>query len=74
MAFDPLSSQGMVTALKVGAALGNIVARDMVAESDDDILAAVPKLYSQVWSKYTREKRYIYSKGRFEGDFWKSRS
>ncbi|KAF8556692.1 FAD/NAD(P)-binding domain-containing protein [Imleria badia] len=73
MAFDPLSSQGMITALQVGAALGNIVARDMVTKSEDDILAAVPKLYSQVWSKYTQEKRYIYSRGRFEGDFWKSR-
>lgn len=62
----------MITPLNVGAATGNIIARDMVAELDDDVLAAVP-LYSQVWSKHTKKKWYIYSKGRFDEYFWNSR-
>lgn len=68
----------MIRALKilaVGAALGNIIAQDIMTKStlDDDVLVVVLKIYSQVWSKYTKEKKSIYTNSRFNGNFWKSR-
>ena len=58
MAFDPLLSQGLITALKVGAAMGNVIARDMVTESDDDVFGRLSlRLFtSLVQSKIHKEK------------------
>ncbi|KAH7909828.1 hypothetical protein BJ138DRAFT_180221 [Hygrophoropsis aurantiaca] len=75
MAFDPLSSQGMITAMKMGCVIGDIIAKDILTVGPNDIPSAIiPQLYSQVWSKYIEGKTYFYnSEKRFDGDFWRIR-
>ncbi|KAG0695981.1 hypothetical protein DFH29DRAFT_953147 [Suillus ampliporus] len=74
MAFDPLSSQGMITAMRVGCAVGAAIAQDILAPGSKDLTAGIGEIYSQVWSKYVKEKRYFYGQGkRFDGEFWRVR-
>ncbi|KIJ65396.1 hypothetical protein HYDPIDRAFT_167104 [Hydnomerulius pinastri MD-312] len=74
MAFDPLSSQGMITALKMGCVVGNVIAKELITmEPTHNPMAIIPSIYSQVWSKYVGEKSYYYNQGRFDGDFWRAR-
>ncbi|KAL4062181.1 hypothetical protein V8B97DRAFT_1946866 [Scleroderma yunnanense] len=75
MAFDPLSSQGMITALKGGVVVGNAIAKSLLAtDPKDDPTCIIPHIYSQVWNKYLNEKEYFYGQeGRFEGEFWAKR-
>ncbi|KAG2133002.1 hypothetical protein DEU56DRAFT_811700 [Suillus clintonianus] len=74
MAFDPLSSQGMITAMRVGCAVGTAIAQEILAPGSKDLTSGIREIYSQVWSKYVKEKRYFYSQGkRFNGEFWRAR-
>ncbi|CCM05261.1 uncharacterized protein FIBRA_07471 [Fibroporia radiculosa] len=74
MAFDPLSSQGMITALKMGCFVGDVIARDLLAAGSDDPTSIFQKVYSQAWSKYDEEKQYFYAQEkRFDGEFWRAR-
>jgi 2-polyprenyl-6-methoxyphenol hydroxylase-like FAD-dependent oxidoreductase len=74
MAFDPLSSQGMITAMKTGCVVGGAIAQDILAPGSSDLTSGIRELYSQVWSKYVKEKQYFYSQGkRFDGEFWNVR-
>ncbi|KDQ52192.1 hypothetical protein JAAARDRAFT_139286, partial [Jaapia argillacea MUCL 33604] len=73
MAFDPLSSQGMITALKMGSLVGDVVAQDLHG-TELDVTSKITDVYSQVRSKYEKEKRYYYEQvTRFDGDFWRVR-
>ncbi|KDQ58313.1 hypothetical protein JAAARDRAFT_716233, partial [Jaapia argillacea MUCL 33604] len=74
MAFDPLSSQGMITALKMGSLVSDVVAQDLHGTEGLDITSKITDVYSQVHSKYEKEKRYYYKQVmRFDGDFWRVR-
>ncbi|KIM53006.1 hypothetical protein SCLCIDRAFT_32223 [Scleroderma citrinum Foug A] len=75
MAFDPLSSQGMITALKSGVVVGDAIAKALTAtDPKDDPTGIIPHIYSQIWNKYLNEKAYFYGQeGRFEGKFWETR-
>jgi len=75
MAFDPLSSQGMITALKSGVVVGDAIAKTLTAiDPKDDPTRIIPHIYSQIWNKYLNEKAYFYGQeGRFKGKFWETR-
>jgi len=74
MAFDPLSSQGMITGLKSGAILGDLLGKE-VSEGQErkegDGMHSIPKMYAAVRDKYDGEKKYYYDQvHRFEGEFF----
>ncbi len=84
MAFDPLSSQGMITALKMGSRLGLELAR--VLDSDTQAVSEAGRdgetterrtmadVYKAVRDDYDSKKIYYYSQvRRFDTDFWKRR-
>ncbi|KAG6334749.1 hypothetical protein ID866_4338 [Astraeus odoratus] len=75
MAFDPLSSQGMITALQMGAFVGDVIAKDLTdTDSSEDPMTVIPQVYSRVWAKYLSQKAYFYGQERrFDGEFWKTR-
>lgn len=75
MAFDPLSSQGMITALKSGVVVGDAIAKALTTtDPKEDPTRVIPHLYYQVWNKYLNEKAYFYGlEGRFKGKFWETR-
>jgi 2-polyprenyl-6-methoxyphenol hydroxylase-like FAD-dependent oxidoreductase len=75
MAFDPLSSQGMITAMKTGCVVGSAIGQEILLPGSNDLSSGIREVYSQVWSKYVKEKRYFYSQGkrRFNGEFWNVR-
>ncbi|KAI9511268.1 hypothetical protein F5148DRAFT_374642 [Russula earlei] len=80
LAFDPLSSQGMMTALEMGCYVGMALARlfndqqDGLEESSARTRAqvAVEGMYESVWEQYERHREYYYRLvKRFEGEeFW----
>ena len=71
LAFDPLSSQGMITALNAGAFLGGILARHFdIAEPSgeptgqldgESTAGAIRDAYEQVRVKYEEGRAYYYS-------------
>jgi hypothetical protein len=74
IAFDPLSSQGIITALKSGSLLGRLLAKKVESLSDNSILQisySMPEVYGDIRTKYERDKLYYYTlPRRFESDFW----
>lgn len=70
MAFDPLSSQGMITALKTGCFVGEELAK-RVAESDE--IRSISDHFEAMVAKYEKEKKYHYTQARFDGEFWTKR-
>lgn len=72
MAFDPLSSQGMLTALKTGSILGLELARRL---SDDNIeRRSMTDVYNVIKHDYEDKKlRYYGQVQRFDSEFWRSR-
>ncbi|CAE7226575.1 unnamed protein product [Rhizoctonia solani] len=76
MAFDPLSSQGMLTALRsglsVGAMLANQTLPDAVQNTPEDV-EAVTKVFEAIREDYEKKKRYYYAQSIFRGPFWQRR-
>ncbi|TFK74272.1 FAD/NAD(P)-binding domain-containing protein [Pluteus cervinus] len=81
IAFDPLSSQGMITALQIGCSVGTIIAKKLrdeaegkggakSMEQDEDY---IPGLYRKVKDDYDKKKLYFYSQCRFDTEFWARR-
>ena len=77
MAFDPLSSQGMITALKMGARLGLELSRAMESGTSDGeakAMRSITEVYEKVREDYDSKKLYYYGQvRRFESDFWRRR-
>lgn len=76
MAFDPLSSQGMITALNSGCFVGEELAKRISMELQDmtlDGIRSIPGYYEAIRQKYEKEKKYYYLQARFEGTFWTKR-
>ncbi|OBZ79328.1 putative FAD-dependent oxidoreductase LodB [Grifola frondosa] len=76
MAFDPLSSQGMITAIEMGKYVGAILGRHLSGsikdpESNPDVIDCIARMYEKVRMKYQKARRYYYGQvTRFEGEFW----
>lgn len=77
IAFDPLSSQGMITALRMGCSVGNMLAKQLSAPStlsEDPIdLESVNRLLEETRKDYEQKKQYFYNQAMFGGDFWQRR-
>ncbi|TFK38752.1 hypothetical protein BDQ12DRAFT_651084 [Crucibulum laeve] len=74
MAFDPLSSQGMITALKMGCIVGDAIGRQLEALQPVVETRNVVDNYMLVRAKYEKEKLYFYRQvDRFNGEFWRRR-
>lgn len=84
MAFDPLSSQGIITALKMGSHLGLELSKSLAAEGDSHAelrsQAATPPfqviidVFGRVRADYDSKKAYYYGLvRRFDTEFWKRR-
>ncbi|KAG8953349.1 hypothetical protein FRC03_011881 [Tulasnella sp. 419] len=82
MAFDPLSSQGMMTALRIGAVAGMTIGHKLRLEGvreggDNGPWPPAPELqvaFDQVKVEYEKHKKYYYSVvDRFDGEFWSKR-
>ena len=71
MAFDPLSSQGMITALKAGCFVGEELAKWVAMESAG--IGSIPCYFETISAKYEKEKKYHHSQARFNGEFWEKR-
>jgi 2-polyprenyl-6-methoxyphenol hydroxylase-like FAD-dependent oxidoreductase len=75
MAFDPLSSQGIMTALEMGIYIGLKLAHHMENEGTDaDFDQNVRVSYMQVLREYQKHRAYYYSiVKRFPGEmFWEN--
>jgi 2-polyprenyl-6-methoxyphenol hydroxylase-like FAD-dependent oxidoreductase len=77
LAFDPLSSQGIITALKSGYLLGHFLAKKTgcsLNESAAQDSYSMQEFYTGIRMKYEREKLYYYTRPRrFDGNFWARR-
>ncbi|CAE6452403.1 hypothetical protein ACGC1H_003244 [Rhizoctonia solani] len=76
IAFDPLSSQGMITALRGGLSVGAMLANQTVGcatpvEPED--IASVMKVFEEVKKDYEKHKDYYYTQSMFHGAFWTRR-
>ena len=66
MAFDPLSSQGIITALKSGCMLGM-----SLAEEKAD-LKPLEMVYKDILDDYVIKRKWYYQQAVFDGEeFWK---
>lgn len=75
MAFDPLSSQGIMTALETGFYTGAVLAKRM--ENGDEncsIESEIEETFRSVREEYHNRRKYYYGiVGRFkEEEFWKN--
>ncbi|KAJ7861816.1 hypothetical protein B0H14DRAFT_2741366 [Mycena olivaceomarginata] len=78
LSFDPLSSQGMMTALEMGCILGTELAANLIqldGFSDERVIVErVTERYAEVWKHFEKSRKYYYSVSRFDVDqFWASR-
>lgn len=76
MAFDPLSSQGIITAMNAGCFIGEELAKRISLELDESAstgIRSIPGYFEAIGQKYQKEKKYYYCQARFEGDFWAKR-
>ena len=77
MAFDPLSSQGMITALNAGCFIGEELAKRISMDSSEgagsDEICSIPDYYAALAQKYEKEKKQYYRLARFDGEFWAKR-
>ena len=68
LAFDPLSSQGIITALNAGMFLGSVLARhfhpspagDGSCLGGDDAVEEIQRAYERVREKYEEDRAYYY--------------
>ncbi|KAF8630506.1 hypothetical protein AX15_002877 [Amanita polypyramis BW_CC] len=69
MAFDPLSSQGMIAALSVGCFVGELIGSSGGVNAD-----SISEYHDKVGKKYEKEKKYYYGQvPRFSKKFWRKR-
>lgn len=81
MAFDPLSSQGMITALKMGALVGDVIAKRLKVGSgdaggggDEEVVHTIESWCGKIREDYERNRAVSYGRvKRFETGFWKRR-
>ncbi|KIM80114.1 hypothetical protein PILCRDRAFT_822629 [Piloderma croceum F 1598] len=76
MSFDPLSSQGIITALNAGCFIGEELAKRITLESDatgSDGICSIPDYFEAVGQKYETQKKYYYRYARFDTEFWAKR-
>jgi len=76
MAFDPLSSQGIITALNAGCFIGEELAKRITMESEGtglDGLYSIPGYFEAIAKKYEMQKKYYYRHARFDAEFWAKR-
>jgi hypothetical protein len=76
VAFDPLSSQGMITAIRMGCSVGVMLARQVSSgtkpgESFD--LDSIHDIFERVQKDYERKKQYYYAHSMYGGEFWTRR-
>ncbi|KZT69486.1 FAD/NAD(P)-binding domain-containing protein [Daedalea quercina L-15889] len=66
LAFDPLSSQGIITSLNAGAFLGSVLAQHLVGDGLDggSLVREIAKAYEQVYLKYEEGRTYYYDVNR----------
>lgn len=76
VAFDPLSSQGMITALRMGSSVGKTLGLDTMdlagnlrTTSSDAIVESLQRIKDD----YNKQKVYFYGTSRFDGSFWEAR-
>ena len=77
MAFDPLSSQGIITALDMGCYLGDVLAqrlsKDHGKEGEGNV-HSMPEVFDMACTSYEEKKKYYYDQvKRFDGEFWRKR-
>lgn len=75
MAFDPLSSQGMMTALEMGYYVGAVLAATISPGDENpgkEVYSEIAEMYQQTREEYARHRTYYYSiVERFHGEeFW----
>jgi len=74
MAFDPLSSQGIITALDMGCYLGDILAKRLSkgnAKGAEENARSMPEIFETARTSYEEKKNYYYDQvKRFDGEFW----
>ncbi|THH19999.1 hypothetical protein EW146_g1262 [Bondarzewia mesenterica] len=76
VAFDPLSSQGMVTAFKMGSLLGIELGRRLGGDpaNPKPPKRSVPEVYQSTLLDYEKKKAQYYGQvQRFDGEFWRKR-
>ncbi|KAI0691475.1 hypothetical protein BC835DRAFT_113632 [Cytidiella melzeri] len=70
IAFDPLSSQGMITALKSGCTVGIMLAKQLKGDPTVD-MGSVQAVYDDVKKDYATKRQWFYRQSMFDGeDFW----
>ncbi|KAF8749394.1 Tryptophan halogenase [Rhizoctonia solani] len=77
MAFDPLSSQGIITALRGGSSVGVMLANQMVGratQAGPEDMESVAKVFEEVRVDYEKNKSYFYTQSMFCGAFWSRRT
>lgn len=80
VAFDPLSSQGIITALRMGCSVGIMLSKQLQLSESPDIdkpaeagsidLSSVQRVYAQVREDYEKKRRYFYDQSMFSSSFW----
>jgi flavin-dependent dehydrogenase len=73
MAFDPLSSQGMMTALEMGYYVGEVLAGQVSGEKQaEDSCSEIADMYRRIRESYEKHRAYYYGiVKRFPGEeFW----
>ncbi|KAG8684015.1 hypothetical protein FRC08_013946, partial [Ceratobasidium sp. 394] len=76
IAFDPLSSQGMMTALRMGCSVGTMLAKQLLpadTSGDSMDIESVTCLFEEIRRDYELKKRYFYAQSMFDGAFWQRR-
>ena len=78
IAFDPLSSQGMITALRMGCSVGIMLSKQLQQRDSDDTVESidfnfVKTLFEDTRKDYEKKRLYFYKQSMFDGDFWQRR-
>jgi len=79
MAFDPLSSQGIITALRMGCSVGIMLSKQVQhsGSSKEAVepmdLNSVKTLYEAARRDYGQKRAYFYKQSMFSSDFWQRR-
>ncbi|KAG8870436.1 hypothetical protein FRB97_009766 [Tulasnella sp. 331] len=79
-AFDPLSSQGIITALRMGCSVGIMISKQLQLSQSPDLdkpvetgssdLNSVKRVYLRIREDYEKKRRYFYDQSMFSSDFW----
>jgi flavin-dependent dehydrogenase len=75
LAFDPLSSQGMMTGMELAFLVGKVLAEKLGGCTYPGPPTSVPEVFENVRLEYERKKRYYYDvETRFRNEeFWRYR-